>query len=159
LTEIGFYHLQRSPLELALPKLLGKALERGMRAVVMAGSDERIKALDGALWTFDQDSFLPHGTAADGNAAVQPVYLTTTEENPNDATLLILTDGAEPDFTGTFERCLDLFDGNDDQAVAAARQRWRRRLEAGDTLAYWQQTETGGWEQKAKVGPEDTAQD
>jgi DNA polymerase-3 subunit chi len=149
LTEIGFYHLQRSSLEQALPKLLGKALERGMRAVVMAGSDERVKALDGALWSFNQDSFLPHGTAADGNAAAQPVYLTTSEENPNGATLLVLTDGAEPKFTGTFERCLDLFDGNDDQAVANARRRWRRRLEARDTLAYWQQTDAGGWEQKA----------
>ena len=149
MTAFGFYHLQRSPLEQALPRLLGKAFERGMRAVVMAGSDERVKALDGALWTFDQGSFLPHGTAAGGNTAEQPVYLTTLEENPNGATLLVLTDGVEPEFAAGFERCLDLFDGNDDQAVAAARQRWRRRTDAGHELAYWQQTDAGGWEQKA----------
>lgn len=149
MTAFGFYHLTRSPLEQALPKLLGKALERGMRAVVMAGSDERVKALDGVLWTFDQGSFLPHGTAVGGNAAEQPVYLTTLEENPNGATLLVLTDGVEPEFTAGFERCLDLFDGNDDQAVAAARQRWRRCSDAGHELAYWQQTDAGGWEQKA----------
>ncbi len=91
MTEIGFYHLQRSALEQVLPRLLGKALERGMRVVVLAGSDERVKALDGALWTFDQGSFLPHGTAAGDFAAEQPVYLTTDEENPNGATLLALT--------------------------------------------------------------------
>ena len=149
MTAFGFYHLQRLPLEQALPRLLGKALERGMRAVVMAGSDERVKALDGALWTFVQDSFLPHGTAAGGNPAEQPVFLTTVEENPNGATLLVLTDGVEPAFTAGFERCLDLFDGNDEQAVAAARQRWRRCNDAGHELAYWQQTDAGGWVQKA----------
>ena len=154
---IGFYHLQRSPLESALPRLLGKALEAGMRAVVMAGSIERVKALDAALWTFDQGSFLPHGTAAEGNAGEQPVYLTADEENPNGATLLALTDGVEPGFIDGFERCLDLFDGNDEAAVAAARGRWKRLKDAGHELTYWQQTPEGGWEQKAQttapVGP------
>ena len=148
MTEIGFYHLQRSALEQALPKLLGKALERGMRVVVLSGSDERMKALDGALWTFDQGSFLPHGTAAGDFAAEQPVYLTTDEENPNGATLLALTDGVEPAFLDGFERCLDLFDGNDSQAVEAARGRWKRLKDAGHDLTYWQQTDQGGWENK-----------
>ena len=148
MTEVGFYHLQRSALEQVLPRLLGKALERGMRVVVLAGSDERVKALDGALWTFDQGSFLPHGTAAEDFAAEQPVYLTTDEENPNGATLLALTDGVEPDFLDGFERCLDLFDGNDSQAVEAARGRWKRLKEAGHDLTYWQQTAQGGWEKK-----------
>jgi DNA polymerase-3 subunit chi len=147
-TEVGFYHLQRSALEQVLPRLLGKALERGMRVVVLSGSDERMKALDGALWSFDQGSFLPHGTAAGDLAAEQPVYLTTDEENPNGATLLALTDGVEPAFLDGFERCLDLFDGKDSQAVEAARGRWKRLKDAGHDLTYWQQTDQGGWEKK-----------
>ena len=149
MTEIGFYHLQRTPLEKALPRLLAKALDAGMRAVVVAGSNERVEALDAALWTFDQGSFLPHGTADDGNADQQPVFLTTVEENPNGATLLVCTDGVEPAFLDSFQRCLDLFDGNDEAAVEAARERWRRLKEAGHDLAYWQQTPQGGWEKKA----------
>ncbi|MEE8275449.1 MAG: DNA polymerase III subunit chi, partial [Alphaproteobacteria bacterium] len=87
MTEIGFYHLQTTALERALPRLLAKAYEAGMRTVVLAGSEERIEALNAALWTFDPASFLPHGSARDGDVDAQPIYLTTEEENPNAATL------------------------------------------------------------------------
>ncbi len=148
MTRIGFYHLLHTPLEAALPRLLSKALDQGMRALVMAGSAERVKALDGALWVFDQGSFLPHGTARQGRAEAQPVYLTAAEENPNGASLLVLTDGVEPGFIDGFERCLDLFDGNDETAVTAARARWKRLADAGHEMTYWQQTGRGGWQEK-----------
>jgi DNA polymerase-3 subunit chi len=134
MTQIGFYHLLNTPLEAALPRLLSKAVEQGMRALVMAASPARVKALDGALWVYDQGSFLPHGTAKEGRAEAQPIYLTATEENPNGASLLVLTDGLAPSFIDGFERCLDLFDGKDQQAVAAARARWKRLADAGHDL-------------------------
>jgi len=149
MTQIGFYHLLNTPLEAALPRLLSKAVEQGMRALVMAASAERVKALDGALWVFDQGSFLPHGTAREGRAEAQPIYLTATEENPNGAGLLVLTNGVAPSFVGEFERCLDLFDGKDDAAVTAARARWKRLADAGHELTYWQQTDRGGWQKKS----------
>ncbi len=148
MTEVGFYHLTATALDQALPRLLGKAYEASMRAVVLAASDERVAALDAALWTFDPASFLPHGTARDGNAEAQPIYLTTEEENPNDATLLVLVDGVEPAYLDGFARCLDLFDGNDADAVEAARERWKRLKDAGHALTYWQQTPAGGWEKQ-----------
>ncbi len=148
MTQIGFYHLLHTPLEAALPRLLSKALDQGMRALVMAASPERVKTLDGALWTYDQNSFLPHGTAKEGRPEEQPVYLTSHEENPNGASLLVLTDGVEHGSVGAFERCLDMFDGNDAQAVAAARDRWKRLADAGHDLTYDQQSDQGGWEKK-----------
>ncbi len=148
MTEVGFYHLTATALDRALPRLLGKAHEAGMRAVVLAASEERIAALDAALWTFDPASFLPHGTARDGNAEAQPIYLTTAEENPNGATLLVLVDGVEPGYLDGFVRCLDLFDGNDAEAVQAARERWKRLKDAGHALTYWQQTPPGGGEKQ-----------
>lgn len=145
-TEIGFYHLTRTPLERALPLILEKVLASGARAVVRAGSGERVAFLDGALWTYRPDSFLPHGSARDGEAGQQPVWLTTAEENPNGATVLVLTDGTEAGDMDSFERCLDMFDGNDGAAVDAARARWTAYKGAGHALAYWQQNERGGWE-------------
>lgn len=149
MTQIGFYHLQKWPLETALPKLLEKVLEAGKRAVVMAGSEERVEALNGTLWTYRPDSFLPHGSARDGNAPDQPVWLTVEDENPNGATVLVLTDGAASGHVSDFERCLELFDGHDEAAVAAARARWKSYKDAGHAVVYYQQTERGGWEQKA----------
>ena len=148
MTQIGFYHLLNTPLEAVLPRLLRTALDQGMRALVMAPSAERVRALDGALWVFDQGSFLPHGTAREGRAEAQPIYLTATEENPNGAGLLVLTDGVEHGFIGAFERCLDLFDGRDAEAVAAARARWKRLADEGHDLTYYQQSDQGGWEKK-----------
>jgi len=149
-TEVSFYHLQKVGLERALPKLLEKALERGLKAVVVAGSDERVESLNSALWTYDAASFLAHGSKADGFPAEQPIYLTTdAAENPNGAKMLVLVDGVSSGNISVFDRVLDVFDGNDSEAVEAARARWRTLQAAGHSLTYWQQTETGGWEKKA----------
>lgn len=149
MTDIGFYHLTRTPLERALPKLLEKVVGARKRAVVRAASEERVQFLNGALWTYDPASFLPHGTAREGEAAEHPIWLTDGTDRPNDAHILILTDSVSADDVGDYERCLELFDGRDPDAVAAARSRWRHYSDAGHTLTYWQQTERGGWEQKA----------
>ena len=149
MSAISFYHLERTPLDRALPKLLEKVLERGHRAVVIAGSDERIEALNSALWTFEEQSFLPHGSESDGSADRQPVYLTTHDENPNGSDVLVLVDGAESESFSSFARVLNMFDGHDAEAVQAARTRWLKLKEQGFDLAYWQQTPQGGWEQKS----------
>ena len=150
MTEIAFYHLQNKRLEEALPQLLEKALERGLKAVVLAESEERVTALNSLLWTYKREGFLPHGAKADGRPDAQPIYLTVAEENPNQAALLVATDGARLEYVEQFKRCLDLFDGNDELAVAAARERWKSAKAHGHQLTYWQQTERGGWENKAE---------
>ena len=145
---VDFYHLHDSPLERALPLLLDRAMQAGLRAVVMAASDDRLEALSGVLWTYTSDSWLPHGSAKDGFAKDQPIWLTTAEENPNDARLLVLTDGMTSSRLGEFDRCLDLFDGANEAATTAARERWREAKAAGHELHYWQQT-PAGWQEKA----------
>ena len=145
MAELGFYHLTRTPLEEALPRLLEKVVESGKRAVLRAAGEERLEVLNRALWTYTNDSFLPHGTRADGSADAQPVYLTTAVENPNGAAILVLVDAAEAPDLGTFERCLELFDGRDERAVALARARWKAAQADGHQVVYWRQNERGGW--------------
>jgi DNA polymerase-3 subunit chi len=148
MTEIRFHQLVRTPLERALPPLLEKMLAAGVRAVVMAGSEERVEALNSLLWTHGERSFLPHASKRDGHPEQQPIWLTTEEEAPNGATCLVLTDGVVPQRVDRFERCFDLFDGRDEAAVAAARERWQRWKSEGHQVSYWTQGEQGGWEQK-----------
>jgi DNA polymerase III subunit chi len=150
--EIWFYHLLGQRLDRALPALLERALAQGWRAVVQASSEERLEALDEVLWTYADASFLAHGRARDGDADMQPVYLTCGDENPNAARLRLFVDGA--DLAGSFaaaaayERAILLFDGNDSDQLAAARSQWKALKARGFTLAYWQQNEAGGWEKK-----------
>lgn len=148
MAEIGFYHLLSTSLERALPRLLERARSQGHRIVVRAASPERVEQLNGALWTYAEGSFLPHGSARDGSPAMQPIWLTHRDENPNGASMLVLVDGLEAEDLRSYSRCADLFDGNDAGAVEAARGRWRRAREAGHILTYWQQT-ASGWERKA----------
>lgn len=148
MTEIRFYHLERSPLEQVLPKMLQTSLGRDWRAVVIARSDERVEALNALLWVYDKDGFLPHGTAKEGQADKQPVWLTTAEENPNGAHVVFLVDGAELADPAKFELCCEMFDGRDDEAVQRARGHWKTWKEAGHEVTYWQQTDKG-WGKKA----------
>lgn len=151
MTAIGFYHLLLSPLEKALPKLLEKALEKGMRALVVTGSRERAEHLDTVLWTYEEGSFLPHGCAGHaGDVERQPIWLSEKDDSPNHASLLVLVDGADSDRIADFERVVDMFDGHDSDAVASARRRWKARKDAGYALTYWQQTPRGTWEKKAE---------
>ena len=148
MTEIRFYHMQQKKLEQALPEILAKALERQHRVVVKAGSRERLEALNTSLWTYDPASFLPHGMMKDGREAEQPVWLTTEDENPNQATVLVLVDGATSEAVERVDLCCELFDGNDEDAVLAARARWKTYKDKGYSLTYFQQDDAGKWQKK-----------
>lgn len=147
--EVWFYHLERSGADEVLPPLLDRTLQRGWRAVVRTADAARLPTLDARLWTARPDLVTPHGRADAPHADRQPVVLTTGEENPNGAQALFLLDGAEAGPLEGWSRVLDLFDGRDDSAVAAARERWRGLRGRGAALAYWTQTEAGRWEKRA----------
>lgn len=148
--EIRFYHLTQSPLEHTLPGLLAKSLERGWRVIVQGGDEARLRFLDTHLWTYTDESFLPHGL--EGEGAAQPIWLTTSESNPNSAGVLMLIDGARatPKRMGEFDLVALFFDGANEAAVARAREDWKAVDNAGLPAVYWAQ-ENGGWVQKAKT--------
>jgi DNA polymerase-3 subunit chi len=146
MAELWFYHLERTELERALPPLLEKCLQRGWRALVRGGSQERIEALDDVLWTYRDESFLPH--AREGEASRQPIWLTTDGVNPNGAQVLFLLDGAEPGDISGFERACLMFDGRDQAALDSARLRWKEAKEAGIVASYWRESASGKWEKQ-----------
>lgn len=148
MTEVSFYHLEKSGLEHALPRLLERALGAGLRTVVKLGSAERVEAVNAHLWTYAQGSFLPHGSARDGFGPEQPVWLTDGDDNPAGATVLILADGAETANPGAYERVLEVFDGRDAEALSRARGHWQTYKAAGHGLTYFRQNAAGGWEKQ-----------
>jgi DNA polymerase-3 subunit chi len=150
MTEMLFYHLQGQPLERVLPNLLERSLERGWRVVVQSSSEERVEALDAHLWTFRDDSFLPHGTHKETSAADQPILLTVNDDNPNGAIVRFLIDGVLlPADAASYQRIVLLLDGSDEEAVADARTRWSAAKAQGFDVTYWQADENGRWVKKA----------
>lgn len=149
--EVRFYQLGRRPLDEALALMLERVLERGQRALVLAGSQERVEALADRLWTWRDRSFLPHGTARDGRAALQPIFLSTEAENPNGAEVLFLLDGVDlaPEALGAFKLAAILFDGGDEETLGRARRQWQALKTSGRALTYWAEDPSGKWVKKA----------
>lgn len=154
MSDVWFYHLERMSLEDVLPGLLEKTRERGWKALVRVGSDERAAALDSHLWTYRDEAFLPHALERDPHPMEQPVLLTTHDGNPNAAEVMFLADGAElADWTAPdikkLTRLILVFDGRDPQALEAARAQWKTAKAAGHDVTYWQQSAAGKWEKRA----------
>jgi len=148
-TEVLFYHLEKRGLDEVLPVLLAKTLERGWRAVVQVGTPERVDALNRHLWAYDDHSFLPHGCSEDGYQALQPIWLTSGDDNPNGSQVRFFVDGARVEGIDEYQRAVLMFDGRDEYALAQAREDWKLTKSAGHDVTYWQQSSEGRWERKA----------
>jgi DNA polymerase-3 subunit chi len=146
--EVWFYHLERTGLDQVLPELLEKTLQRGWKAIVRTAGPDRIEHLDGWLWSYRDESFLPHAPADEPGAARQPILLTAGPDNPNAADALFLVDGAEPGELGAYRRCIILFDGADETQLQAARGQFRALKAKGHPVSYWKQM-ARGWEKQA----------
>lgn len=150
MTRIDFYHLQKAPLEQILPKLCEKAYATGKKIKILLGTEERVEFINSLLWTYEEESFLPHGSKRDGFIEDQPIFISTSETNENNASLLILADGAmlNVEQLNSYERILNIFDGNDEIALNNARAYWKDIKTLGGELHYWQQNANGSFEQK-----------
>ncbi|MBI3677493.1 MAG: DNA polymerase III subunit chi [Proteobacteria bacterium] len=154
MTEVLFYHLERRGLDDALPGLVEKTLERGWRALIRCESAERAEAIDNRLWTYSEQTFLPHAQKGDGEAARQPVLITTEEDNTNNADVVFLVGSAEPpswdgDAAKALTRIVLMFDGRDASALASAREAWKSAKAAGHDATYWKESPSGKFEKQA----------
>ena len=151
MSRVDFYHLQRQTLDEVLPKLLEKAYETGQKILVKIGNEERVEFINSLLWTYNDQSFLPHGSKKDGNGDIQPIWLTAENDNPNGASLLFLVDGAEASMetVAAFSRIFNIFDGDNSEAVQKSREFWKALKAAEYECHYWQQDDAGKWTSKA----------
>ena len=109
----------------------------------------RTEALDAHLWTYSDDSFLPHATWRAGDAQDQPIILSIEEGNPNRANVRFLIDNAGlPADSDSYQRLVLVFNGEDTDALAAAREHWTACKARGFEVTYWQADERGRWQRK-----------
>ena len=151
MTQVDFYHLQKQSLENVLPKLLEKAYATGKPIKVKVGNEERVEFINSALWSYDEQSFLPHGSKKDGFGEDQPIWISAGDDTPNQAVFLFLVDGAAVslDMLSQYERVFNIFDGNSEAALNQARTFWKELKTSSNTINYWQQDDAGKWNKKA----------
>lgn len=150
MTEVWFFHLDNQPLEHVLPRIVGSSLKRGWRMVIETTALERVAKISEMLWASEDVAFLPHGFEGEPSPERQPVWLTTNSENPNNADVRVLLDGALPADISNLTRAVLMFDGNDVSAIEAAREQWKMQKAAGHDISYWKQDEAGKWINQAK---------
>ena len=148
-TEIRFYHLQKQTLDQALPLILEKAYTTQKNVVVRLSDEKEVTRMNGHLWSYKTDSFMPHGCKKEGNADKQPIWLTDKDENPNGAKIIILTGGTQSKHINDYDLCCEILDGRSNEQVTEARKRWKTYKEQDFNITYWMQSDSGGWEQKA----------
>lgn len=141
---VDFYHLARSSLERVLPSICEKVLAGGERLLIVAGP-ELLAQLDGLLWTYEAEAFLPHGRSDGAAPQAQPLLLSAEVEAVNGATNIALADGEWRDQALAFARTFYFFD---DAHLDDARAAWRA-LKAKPEVEprYWKQDERGKWVQ------------
>jgi DNA polymerase-3 subunit chi len=148
MVNISFYHVLQGEVEKVAAKLLEKIQAAHLRVAVYADTPEKVDFLNTYLWTYSSGAFLPHGTAKEGMAEHQPIWISSTYENLNRAAVFVALDPFELTAFGEFQRCLDIFNGHDPHAVMLAHSRLKAYKEAGHDLSYWQQEAQGGWVKK-----------
>ena len=148
--EVWFYHLEKQPLDHVLPRIVSKAIERGLPLVIETTSQEHVTKISDMLWAAEDVAFLPHGFEGDGQGELQSVWLTSSTDNPNESKMRIFTHGAIPTDISMLSRVMLMFDGNDPQALDAARTEWKRHKADGQSVSYWRQDESGKWQDQAK---------
>ena len=147
--DVSLYQLTTHPLEKVLPRILEKVYDGGLRALVVTDTVERMQMLNTVLWTYSPGAFLPHGMEGTKlyDAKDNPVWLTLEPVNKNEASVLVLTGGQTVQDLVGYKRCVDIFDGNDETALAAAQQRLRHYQQKGHPVVYWKQSLNGNWDQ------------
>lgn len=149
MSEVWFFHLDKQPLEHVLPRIVGSSLARGWRMVIETAMPERIAKISEMLWASEDVAFLPHGFEGEPTPERQPVWLTATSDNPNNAQVRVLLDGAKPGDISNLVRAVLMFDGNDLNAIEQAREEWKIQKSAGHDISYWKQDENGKWVNQA----------
>ena len=151
MSRIDFYHLQKQTLEQVLPKLIEKAYETGAKIKIKIGNEARVEFINSLLWTYNEETFIPHGSKKDGFAKDQPIWLSSEDDNPNQAEMLFLVDGANFDISNVenFSRIFNIFDGNDEDSLQQARNFWKEVSSTEHEKNYFQQDDNGRWNKKA----------
>lgn len=148
--QVDFYHLTQSTLDDALVMLVKKCQVAGKKALIQCPRPAA-EVVDDALWTYDPESWLPHGLDDAAGAERADIWINSGPDgNPVSATFLFLLHGAERPDMASFERVFNLFDGRSEAQVAQAREQWRSWQAANAlTMRYFAQDDTGRWEQRS----------
>jgi len=113
-------------------RLADKAYRLGHIVYIVTSSEVRAAALDDLLWTFRQDSFVPHERYPLISAEGSPVLIGVASPAEVNAQVLVNFTDVLPDGFERYERVVELVDMHPD-VRAKSRERFKQYRERGFT--------------------------
>lgn len=149
--EWWFYHLVKKSQEESVPVIIEKCLEKEWRVLAVSNDEKSRSKLDVALWTYKESSFIGHAMSSDKDVVLgrQPVLISDTVDNLNNAQALILLNGFEAPVDANFDRIMVVFEEGDNSVIAIARKLYKLAKNAECSVNYFKQNNKGGWEKKS----------
>ena len=136
MTRIDFYSLKEQSSGdrfLLACRLVERIHAAGHRVYIQVPEPEQARHLDRLLWTFKQQSFLPHGLAEDADQELTPILINHKDDPGDESQVLINLTLEVPSFFGSFDRLCELID-KDLTVRDAGRQRYAYYRDRGYPL-------------------------
>lgn len=127
LIRIDFYLLNSNPpdaLSLVACRLLEKAFVRGHSVFVYCESQKNAHHLDELLWTFKDNSFIPHNIQGEGPEPPPPIQIGYGPEPRGFNDILLNMASAIPTYFSRFRRIIEIV-SDDEAAKEVSRQHYR----------------------------------
>jgi len=146
-TQIIFYSSAPLQVENTLFTLIEKSLEKGYKSLLLFLDKEKCSEIDEKLWTYKQNSFLPHLSEDEeiSNEIDIPIYLTTKNENPYEAELLFSIDGSIPDNINNLERLIIIIDANDKILLEKYKKYYLDINKKFEDIVFYKSDDDGKW--------------
>lgn len=134
MTRIDFYQIESEEAPLAFTcRLIDKIYRLGHQIYVHASSGEEASALDELLWSFREESFVPHALAGGNQSA--PIRIGHDHEPDDHQEVLVNLSGKVPDFFSRFDRVAEVVPQNENRRESA-RENFRFYRDRGYPLEY-----------------------
>ncbi|RMG33380.1 MAG: DNA polymerase III subunit chi [Gammaproteobacteria bacterium] len=115
-------------------RVADKAYRQGHRVVIHVSTEDEARHLDRLLWTFNEQSFVPHARIGKGDATINPVLIGDVQTAEEEHDVLINLAPEVPLCFARFQRLAECVD-NEPGIREASRERYRFYRDRGYPLA------------------------
>ena len=148
MSEVYFYHLTHTRLEVALPKILERALSAEWSVELRIGMERDEETISDAIWKGPDESFLPNCLEDSDKLQDHPIVLSKSSlSEVRDCLIIIDQVNLKENEVKKFKRVCLLFDAKNEVELTNARETWKSLSNAGVNTVYWAEDQ-GTWKRK-----------
>ena len=148
MSEVFFYHLTKTTLEIALPKILERALSEKWSIEIRTSANTNLDEISNAIWRGPEESFLPHCLEDHEDLQDYPIVLCKSPLKEWRDCLIVVDQGdLKENEVKNYKRVCLIFDAKIEVELSKARKSWKKLSEEGIKTVYWAE-ENGRWVKK-----------